>query len=66
METELKKELTELILKLHDQDYEKFCSNYSIKDKGRDMLEFIQDLDEDNTEEVISEIHFNADFPLYN
>tara|TARA_R100000656_G_C3910789_1_gene120846 strand:+ start:20 stop:220 length:201 start_codon:yes stop_codon:yes gene_type:complete len=66
METELKKELTELILKLTNVDYESFCSNYNIKDKGRDMLEFIQDLDEDNTEEVISEIHFNADFPLYN
>ena len=66
METELKKELTELILKLHDLDYKSFCMNYNIKDKGRDMLEFIQDLDEDNTEEVISEIHFNADFPLYN
>jgi len=61
METELKKELTELILKLTDVDYESFCMNYNIEDKGRDMLEFIQDLDEDNTEEVINEIHFNAE-----
>ena len=61
METELKKELTELILKLTDVDYESFCMNYNIEDKGRDMLEFIQDLDKDDTEEVISEIHFNAE-----
>lgn len=58
---EFKKDLTELILKLTDLDYESFCMNYNIADKGRNLLQFIQDLDEDDTIEVISEIHINAE-----
>jgi len=57
----LKKELTELILRLSDLDFENFCSNYSIKNTGRYLLRFIEDLDEDTIEEVINEIHFNTE-----
>ena len=57
----IKQELIDLIMKLTDDDYNYFCSNYSIKDKGRKLLEFIEDLDEDTIEEVISEIHFNTE-----
>ena len=34
----MKKELTELILRLSDLDYESFCMNYNIEDKCRNTL----------------------------
>jgi len=61
---ELKNELIEIILKLSDSDYESFCMNYNIYEgieRGRDMLEFIQDLEEEDIKEVISEIHINVE-----
>ena len=57
---ELKEELTKLILSLIPDDYDHFCSNYQIKE-GRGLLEFIEDLDENTLQEVISEIHFNTE-----
>jgi hypothetical protein len=58
--TTTQKELIDLILRLTDLDYESFCMNYNIKDTGRNLLEFILDLDEETTEEVINEIHINT------
>ena len=59
----LKEELTELILMLTNEDFENFCSNYKIKDKGRDLLEFIKNEseDEETMQEIIKEIHFNTE-----
>jgi len=57
---ELKEELTKLILSLIPEDYDHFCSNYQIKE-GRGLLEFIEDLDENTLQEVISEIHINTE-----
>ena len=58
----LKKELTELILRLSDLDYESFCMNYRIENTGRYILQFIEDLqDEEEVAEIINEIHFNAE-----
>ena len=58
-----KEELTELILMLTDEDFENFCSNYKIKDKGRNLLEFIKNEaeDEETMQEIINEIHFNTE-----
>ena len=59
----LKEELTELILMLTNEDFENFCSNYKIKDKGRNLLEFIKNEaeDEETMQEIINEIHFNTE-----
>ena len=57
----MKKELTELILRLSDLDYESFCMNYNIEDKCRNLIEFIEELDEETMQEVINEIHFNTE-----
>ena len=58
----LKKELTKLILRLSDLDYESFCMNYRIENAGRYLLRFIEDLqDEEEVAEIINEIHFNAE-----
>mgnify|MGYP003148778797 CR=1 FL=1 len=68
----IKQELIDLIMELSDDDYNYFCSNYSIEDKGRKLLEFIEDLqDEEEVAKVIyffyaicqniSEIHFNTE-----
>ena len=67
----LKKELTELILKLTDIEYRHFCTNYHIIDfeedcyfiiDSRNLLQFINDLqDEEEIAEVISEIYFNTE-----
>ena len=56
----LKKELTKLILKLSYSDYIHFKNNYSITG-SRELLEFIEELDKETMEEVISEIHFNTE-----
>ena len=56
----MKEELTKLILSLTLEDYDNFCSNYQIEE-GRGLLEFIEDLDEDTLQEVISEIHINTE-----
>ena len=58
--TKLKKELTDLILKLSYHDYIHFKNNYSITG-SRELLEFIEDLDKETIEEVINEIHFNTE-----
>lgn len=57
---ETKEELSELILRLSDLDYESFCMNYSISG-GRGLLQFIGELDKETMEEVISEIYINAE-----
>ena len=57
----LRKELTDLILKLSYSDYIHFKNNYNIEG-SRELLEFITELeDEDTISEVISEIHFNTE-----
>jgi predicted class III extradiol MEMO1 family dioxygenase len=62
METETtKQQLINLILKLNSSDYMHFLSNYSIKDTGRELLEFIEELDEETQEEVINEIYLNTE-----
>ena len=58
MET-TKKQLISLILKLSFQDYAAFKDNYSIKG-SRELLEFIEELDKETTEEVVNEINFNT------
>ena len=61
METEtIKEQLINLILKLNSSDYMHFKSNYSIKG-GRELLEFIEELDEETQGEVINEIYFNTE-----
>ena len=60
MITITKQQLTNLILKLSFQDYAAFKDNYSIKG-SRELLEFIEELDKETTEEVINEIHFNTE-----
>ena len=40
-------------------DYNKFCNNYSI-DNGQELLEFIESLDEDTLQEVLSELWINT------
>tara|TARA_Y100000310_G_scaffold231522_1_gene234103 strand:- start:379 stop:576 length:198 start_codon:yes stop_codon:yes gene_type:complete len=57
----IKQELIDLIMKLSDLDFQKFCSNYRIENAGRSLLRFIEDLDEDTIEEVINEIHINTE-----
>ena len=59
MET-TKKQLISLILKLSFQDYAAFKDNYSIKG-SRELLEFIEELDKETTEEVVNEINFNTE-----
>ena len=59
MET-TKKQLISLILKLSFYDYAAFKDNYSIKG-SRELLEFIEDLDKETTQEVLNEIHFNTE-----
>jgi hypothetical protein len=41
------------------EDYNKFCNNYSI-DNGQELLEFIESLDEDTLQEVLSELWINT------
>tara|TARA_R110002110_G_scaffold403452_2_gene621269 strand:+ start:325 stop:522 length:198 start_codon:yes stop_codon:yes gene_type:complete len=62
METETtKQQLINLILKLNSSDYMHFLSNYSIKDTGRELLAFIEELDEETQEEVINEVYLNTE-----
>lgn len=57
-----KQQLINLILILSSEDYTAFLDNYNIKDKGRDLIEFIKELDKETTEEVINEINFNTNY----
>jgi len=41
------------------EDYNNFCNNYSI-DNGQQLLEFIERLDEDTLQEVLSELWINT------
>ena len=41
------------------EDYNNFCNNYSI-DNGQELLEFIERLDEDTLQEVLSELWINT------
>tara|TARA_R100001463_G_scaffold90251_2_gene144969 strand:+ start:461 stop:655 length:195 start_codon:yes stop_codon:yes gene_type:complete len=41
------------------EEYNNFCSNYSI-DNGQELLVFIDMLDEDTLQEVLSELWFNT------
>jgi len=41
------------------EEYNNFCSNYSIGN-GQELLEFIENLDEDTLQEVLSELWFNT------
>ena len=41
------------------EDYNNFCNNYSIGN-GQELLEFIESLDEDTLQEVLSELWFNT------
>jgi hypothetical protein len=56
-----KQQLINLILQLSFKDYESFYMNYNIKG-GRELLQFIEGLDKETTEEVINEINFNTNF----
>ena len=67
---EIKKELTELILRLNNEDYVRFCNNYSICSKDisptdnqlKEIESFMEELqNEEEVEEIISEIHFNTE-----
>tara|TARA_R110001599_G_C11734001_1_gene607104 strand:+ start:274 stop:465 length:192 start_codon:yes stop_codon:yes gene_type:complete len=60
MKTTTKQQLINLILKLSFDDYGAFKDNYSIKG-SRELLQFIEELDEATTEEVINEINFNTE-----
>ena len=60
MNTTTKQQLTNLILKLSFDDYGAFKDNYNIKG-SRELLQFIEELDKETTEEVINEIHFNTE-----
>ena len=41
------------------EEYNNFCSNYSI-DNGQELLVFIDMLDEDTLQEVLSELWINS------
>jgi len=41
------------------EDYNNFCNNYSIGN-GQELLQFIESLDEDTLQEVLSELWFNT------
>ena len=60
MNTTTKEELIKLILKLNYSDYIAFKNNYSVTG-SRELLQFIEDLDEETKEEVINEIHLNTE-----
>tara|TARA_R110002167_G_scaffold224943_1_gene430312 strand:+ start:446 stop:637 length:192 start_codon:yes stop_codon:yes gene_type:complete len=60
MKTTTKQQLKNLILKLSFDDYGAFKDNYNIKG-SRELLQFIEELDEATTEEVINEINFNTE-----
>ena len=58
----LKQELIDLILKLSPEDYQAFCDNYSIKNEGRAILDFLQNFEEEeDVSEIIGEIHLNTE-----
>ena len=41
------------------EDYNNFCNNYSIGN-GQELLQFIENLDEDTLQEVLSELWINT------
>jgi hypothetical protein len=41
------------------EDYNNFCNNYSIGN-GQELLNFIESLDEDTLQEVLSELWINT------
>tara|TARA_B110000238_G_C16065132_1_gene412351 strand:+ start:31 stop:210 length:180 start_codon:yes stop_codon:yes gene_type:complete len=51
-----KQELIELILKISYQDYAAFLDNYDIEG-SRELLRFIEELDEETADEVINKIN---------
>ena len=59
MQTTIKQQLIDLILKLSFEDYAAFLDNYNIKG-SRELLQFIEELDKETTEEVINEIYINT------
>ena len=41
------------------EDYNNFCNNYSIGN-GQELLQFVENLDEDTLQEVLSELWINT------
>ncbi len=57
--TETKETLILDLTNISLEEYDNFCSNYSIAN-GQELLKFLEELDEETTQEVLSELWINT------
>jgi hypothetical protein len=57
--TETKETLILDLTNISLEEYDNFCSNYSIAN-GHELLKFLEELDEETTQEVLSELWINT------